>query len=165
MTARRAGAVIFGLLLVLGVANYLIVTREQILEQGRRVLLDINPSDPRSLVQGDYMRLRFDNRNFPPADQMKQYPHAGVVIMELDDKGVANFLRLDDGAALGDNQVRLRFKGRHRFGRLKYTADTFFFQEGLADRFAGAAFAVLRVMPDGMAVMQGLADEQGETIR
>jgi uncharacterized membrane-anchored protein len=48
-----------GLLLALGVANHGIVQRERILSDGRVVLLELQPVDPRSLMQGDYMALRF----------------------------------------------------------------------------------------------------------
>lgn len=48
-----------GLLLALFVANHGIVQRERILSDGRVVLLELEPVDPRSLMQGDYMALRF----------------------------------------------------------------------------------------------------------
>ena len=45
--------------LVLGVLNYGIYQKEQIKNQGDIVLLELAPVDPRSLMQGDYMRLRY----------------------------------------------------------------------------------------------------------
>ncbi len=48
-----------GLLLALAVANHGIVQRERILSDGRVLLLELAPVDPRSLMQGDYMALRF----------------------------------------------------------------------------------------------------------
>lgn len=48
-----------GLLLALAVANRGIVQRERILSDGRVVLMELQPVDPRSLMQGDYMALRF----------------------------------------------------------------------------------------------------------
>lgn len=48
-----------GLLLALVVANHGIVQRERILSVGRVLLLELQPVDPRSLMQGDYMALRF----------------------------------------------------------------------------------------------------------
>lgn len=160
----RSYLVVFGLLLVLGVANHGIWTRQAILDDGRRVLIDIRPSDPRSLVQGDYMQLRIDWRNFPDQKMAENQPWSGVMIVELDERGVAKFQRMGDSAPPTDNQLRLRFAGRLN-GRLKFMADTFFFQEGRADRFARATYAVLRVAEDGKAVLQGVADEKGETIQ
>jgi uncharacterized membrane-anchored protein len=48
-----------GLLLALAVANQGIVQRERILSDGRVLLLELAPVDPRSLMQGDYMALQF----------------------------------------------------------------------------------------------------------
>ncbi len=55
---RRAGLLV-GLALVLGLANATIYQKEQILAHGERVVLELAPVDPRSLMQGDYMALRF----------------------------------------------------------------------------------------------------------
>ncbi|KAA0891152.1 GDYXXLXY domain-containing protein [Pusillimonas sp. ANT_WB101] len=57
-TWRRAGLLV-GLALVLGLANATIYQKEQILAHGERVVLELAPVDPRSLMQGDYMALRF----------------------------------------------------------------------------------------------------------
>jgi uncharacterized membrane-anchored protein len=48
-----------GLLLALVVVNHGIVQRERILSDGRVLLLELQPVDPRSIMQGDYMALRF----------------------------------------------------------------------------------------------------------
>jgi uncharacterized membrane-anchored protein len=48
-----------GLLLALIVVNRGIAQREAILSDGRVLLLELAPVDPRSLMQGDYMALRF----------------------------------------------------------------------------------------------------------
>jgi uncharacterized membrane-anchored protein len=48
-----------GLLLALLVVNHGIVQRERILSDGRIVLLELTPVDPRSIMQGDFMALRF----------------------------------------------------------------------------------------------------------
>jgi len=59
----RRGGLAAGLLIILAVANAGIYEREQILAHGRRVVLELAPVDPRSLMQGDYMRLNFDVAN------------------------------------------------------------------------------------------------------
>lgn len=48
-----------GLLLALVVVNHGIVQRERILSDGRVLLLELQPVDPRSIMQGDFMALRF----------------------------------------------------------------------------------------------------------
>lgn len=48
-----------GLLLALVVVNHGIAQRERILSDGRVLLLELQPVDPRSILQGDFMALRF----------------------------------------------------------------------------------------------------------
>src|SRR5690554_3642735 len=58
MRAERA-AIVAALCLVLAVACYLVYGFERTLRDGQLVLLELAPVDPRSLMQGDYMALRF----------------------------------------------------------------------------------------------------------
>jgi uncharacterized membrane-anchored protein len=51
---------VLGLLLVLGLINLAIYQKEQHLSHGEVVRLKLAPVDPRSLMQGDYMALRFE---------------------------------------------------------------------------------------------------------
>ena len=46
-------------LLVFAAFNYGIFQKEEIKANGETVLLELAPVDPRSLMQGDYMRLRY----------------------------------------------------------------------------------------------------------
>ncbi len=59
MKGPLAWLVIAGLALVLGVTNYETWRKQQVVENGRQVLLQLRPVDPRSLMQGDFMRLRY----------------------------------------------------------------------------------------------------------
>ena len=52
-------AMIAGLLILLIAVNGTIRQRENLLQDGTRILLPLAPIDPRSLMQGDYMALRF----------------------------------------------------------------------------------------------------------
>ena len=45
--------------LMLAAVNWGIYARERLLAGGRVVMLELAPVDPRSLMQGDYMALRF----------------------------------------------------------------------------------------------------------
>ena len=45
---------VLGLLLILLAVNWSIYKQEQVLAQGKTVLLKLAPVDPRSLMQGDY---------------------------------------------------------------------------------------------------------------
>ncbi|MGH6959855.1 MAG: GDYXXLXY domain-containing protein, partial [Dongiaceae bacterium] len=71
---------------------------------------------------------------------------------------VAQFARLDDGAALAEDELRLKYKRRLYEDEVSYGADAFFFEEGDADLYAKAKFGVLRVDADGDSILVGLAD-------
>ena len=58
MSATRIFIVV-GALLVLGAVNFSIAGKERIKRDGEVIYLDLAPVDPRSLMQGDYMTLRF----------------------------------------------------------------------------------------------------------
>jgi len=47
-------------LVVLLTVNYIIIQKEDTISDGRTMLLKLAPRDPRSLIQGDYMVLRYE---------------------------------------------------------------------------------------------------------
>ena len=54
---------VLGLVLALGLINWSIYQKEQHLRHGDVIKLKLAPVDPRSLMQGDYMALRFELAN------------------------------------------------------------------------------------------------------
>lgn len=160
-----------GLALVLAAVNWQIVAKQRVLDGGRTVLLALRPVDPRSLMQGDYMELRYAEALVPLADQA---PTAGgLVVVALDADGVASFRRFDDGRPLAPDEQRLRFKRRAPAGlqsaadsaEIFIGAESFLFQEGHADAYAEAHYGILKVAPDGSSVLAGLADRERRPIR
>lgn len=154
--------VILGLLLVISVANHNILKKEQVLDSGRQVLLELRPVDPRSLIQGDYMRLAYAENVFPAAAIIESLPYKGTIVLALGTDDVAIFSRLDDDSSLAQNEQRLQYKRiLRRWGPpdLRIGAESFLFQEGQAEVFADAQYGVLRVDQDGGSVLVGLADE------
>jgi uncharacterized membrane-anchored protein len=61
-----------------------------------------------------------------------------------------------DSTALADDEVRVRY--RRRGHRVRIGAESFFFEEGTAERYATARYGELRVAPDGEVVLVGLRD-------
>lgn len=147
-----------GLGLTLGLPNYDIIGKQRVVEHGTPVLLELRPADPRSLMQGDYMVLRYHESAFPPTAQRDALPRRGTFIVKLEN-GVAGFVRQDDGAPLAEGELRLNYKRRAYSGDLSYGADSFFFQEGTADLYAEAKFGVLRVDAHGNSILVDLAGE------
>jgi uncharacterized membrane-anchored protein len=143
LTGSRV-AIAAAVLLVLGVVNYSIFAKEVIRSHGERVLLELAPVDPRSLMQGDYMALRFTL-----ASQIRAET-GGTVPVLLDDNRVA---RLDPESR--PESLRLRY--RIRQGRVWLGTNAYFFEEGDAERFANARYGEFRVDRDtGEAVLVGM---------
>jgi uncharacterized membrane-anchored protein len=150
---RKALALIAGLL-VLAFVNYGIYGRERLVREGRVVVLRFAPVDPRSLMQGDYMRLRFevaDQVGFAPGTAQRA---DGRIVLALDANNVGTFRRIDDGRPLGRGEALIRYRVRNGIGRL--TTDSFFFEEGQAAVYARAQYGAFRVAPDGEAILTGL---------
>ncbi|MBY0423919.1 MAG: GDYXXLXY domain-containing protein, partial [Parvularculaceae bacterium] len=129
--------------------------------EARTTFLPLAPVDPRSILQGDYMTLDFDDALFPL--QTDALPNKGEVFLALDARGVARFSRV---AAAGDQPKadEIRVDYRKSGAKVIYCPDSFFFQEGEAGAFAVARFAVLRVAADGKTRLFALADESLKVI-
>jgi uncharacterized membrane-anchored protein len=139
-------------LFVLGAVNYSIMRKEQHLASGRAVYLELAPVDPRSLMQGDYMALRFALAD--ALERQARVAHDGRVVARLDERGVGRYVRVDDGSALAEAEIALRY--RLRDGRVKFATNAFFFQEGTAALYAGARYGEARVAPSGELLITGL---------
>ena len=97
---------------ILVLVNYSIWQREALISSGRTVLLELAPVDPRSLMQGDYMSLRFKLANdaFPP-DKIKGLKD-GTIILAVDSRNIATFRRFADGKRAADEAL-LRYRIRN----------------------------------------------------
>ncbi|MBI1942329.1 MAG: GDYXXLXY domain-containing protein, partial [Betaproteobacteria bacterium] len=139
---RKAIAVAAGLL-ILAAVNWGILGRERLLEQGAVVLLELAPLDPRSLMQGDYMALRFRVADEIYARDRPRQAEDGRVVIKLDERGVGRFVRRDGGEPLAQGELALRYRVRE--GRVKFATNAFFFQEGHARFYARARYGEFRV--------------------
>lgn len=160
---RRVGGglrlgVVMALALVVGVGVRAVIDREQVLERGRVVLLELAPVDPRSLMQGDYMALRFAiddvlaHRERAPAGRPPRFAY-----LDVDAGGRARLAGVGDELSASATQVAVRI--RMRDGAPSVGPNAFFFQEGQAEVFAGARWGELRVAADGTALLADLRDE------
>jgi uncharacterized membrane-anchored protein len=148
----RKGLILLAGLVILALVNFGIYQRERVLTEGRIVLLRLAPVDPRSLMQGDYMRLNFEiaGQAFPASASA---PRAdGHIVVLLDPSGVGRFRRF--GEAREPGEVALRY--RIRDGRPNFATNAYFFEVGQAERYAGAAFGEFRVGADGEMILTGL---------
>jgi uncharacterized membrane-anchored protein len=151
---RKAVALLAGVVFLV-LANYTIYSKETLLADGQVVLLELAPVDPRSLMQGDYMALRFRVEEAVLAALGRSHPVAdGHVVLARAENGVGHFVRIDNGSALTANELLMRF--RVRDGEVKFATHAFFFQEGTAERYANARFGEFRVNERGEAILTSL---------
>jgi len=152
------GLVAAGLVLAGGAVAMTVQRHEETLAQGRPVILELAPVDPRSLMQGDYMAL-----NYAMARDLQNGARDGVVVVKLDEKGVGRFARVDHGEPLAADEARLRYRVRPRGVRI--ATDAWFFEEGQRSAFQGARYGELRARPDGEALIVALRDKNFEVIK
>lgn len=147
-------------LLVLIWVNVLIVQQERLIAQGTSIFLQLAPVDPRSLIQGDYMRLRY-----AIADEVRETEHSnrGTVVIQLDEQRIGTFVRLHDAQQPRSAGEQL-LTYHQQNGTLYFGPDAFFFQEGHAQYYENATYAELRVSDTGESVLIGLRGAQLEEL-
>jgi len=149
----------FGMLLfILALVNFNIYQKEDILKNGQIILLKLAPKDPRSLMQGDYMRLRFaiENSLLKTIDAnnnaLNQY-----AVVTLDKNQVATFSYLFDQKPLQKQQVKIQFRLRQH--KIRLATHAFFFEEGTAQLYNSAQYGEFRVDKNGKMLLNNLRDK------
>ena len=143
----KRAAIVGAALLVLVAVNVSIAAKERIKTQGERIYLALAPIDPRSLMQGDYMALRFE---IATRISTEQSGSAGLIVAP---NGIATF-NPDQGAP----GLRIRYRIRNE--QVWLGTNAYFFEEGQAARYAGARYGEFRVDRDsGEAVLVGLTGD------
>lgn len=154
------------LALVLAVVAVTVKRYEHTLAEGRIVLFELAPVDPRSIMQGDFMALDLAvnqamHRAWPETGNGPGSPRYAIV--RIDAEGRAAFLEFAANLpAPAANRLGIRLHVEHGMPRIG--PDAFFFQEGTAERYATAAWGEFRVAADGTALLAGLRDERLEPL-
>ncbi|MEO0733544.1 MAG: GDYXXLXY domain-containing protein [Bacteroidota bacterium] len=150
------------LLALLLYVGYYVHAKEDILAGGELVLLELAPVDPRSLLQGDYMRLNYAVSQGFDRDSL---PRTGYLIVERDVRGVGQRNRFQpDVQPLAAEEYAIGYRIPDRW-QLNIGAESYFFQEGKGDTFAAAKYGGLRVDAKGNSLLVGLYNEDLELIR
>lgn len=159
------------MVLVLLFFGFNIVKNEKVLSEGETVLLELRPVDPRSLMQGDYMTLSFEVCNHIYGLEAESNKFC---VVQLDDDRVAHFVSLTNDATetLKEDELLLRYSlEKNRWGRKFYYlgSDSYFFQEGTGDKYAGAKYGLLKVVTKGEMIgtcsLVGLCDADKNLIK
>jgi uncharacterized membrane-anchored protein len=164
---RAAGWIALATVATLAVANFAIWQKENIIANGQAVFVELAPVDPRSLMQGDYMRLNFALPSDLERDLdglvTRQRPH---VIAQRDASGVARLLRLArpeaPSASLAPGEFRIELTPKN--GAWILVTDAWFFREGDAALWEKAKYGEFRILPSGAALLVGMADAQRKPI-
>jgi uncharacterized membrane-anchored protein len=157
------------ILIVMGLILFLVNTniyqKEQVLENGKLVLLKLAPVDPRSLMQGDYMRLRFsiesnllDNNK----STEKKTANQGLFIVDLNEHSVGTFNGIFSEQEIKNNQLKMQF--RIRDNRIQLATHAFFFEEGTAKQYEAAQYGEFRVAENGELLLNNLRDKDYQVI-
>lgn len=152
---------ILNLLLFFVVFNWMVLEKEHTIKHGTLVLLDLYPLDPRSLMQGDYMNLRYEmTRSW---DRGEDFVSRGYCIVKKGTNNIASYERLQqNNNNLAKDEIAIKYYGSSR--TIKIGAESFLFEEGQASTYERAEYGGLRVAKNGSAVLVGLYDEKGQKI-
>jgi uncharacterized membrane-anchored protein len=137
--------------------NYSVIKKEELLAEGKFILLELVPVDPRSLMQGDYMALRY---KIVGSFELQH----GYCVVKLDENGVGHKLRLqEDLTPLDDDEYVIEYISTGL--GMKIGAESFFFQEGEAEKYSEAKYGGLKVDQYGHSQLIGLYDEELREIK
>ena len=150
----RKSLALFTLGVVIAAVTTSVIRKEQTLAVGQPMFLALAPRDPRSLMQGDYMVLRYQMATAVPMDGLAR---KGRLVVSLDTNNVATFARVYSKGKLAANEHLLVYRKRDG---LRLGAESFFFQEGDAHFYDRARYGELRVAASGHSVLVGLLDEK-----
>jgi uncharacterized membrane-anchored protein len=146
-------------LLTLAVAGVGLRQNEALIAEGAPVFVELAPVDPRSLMQGDYMQLRFHLPADAQSVETLPWQDRPVVLARRDARGIASAERLlREGETPGADQLRLQLTPKD--GRWALVTDAWFFKEGDAALWEKARYGEFRVRPDGRALLVGMADAE-----
>ncbi len=168
---RKKTAIVF-LVIILGLVNWSILGKEKHLAQGKIVYLHLAPVDPRSLMQGDYMDLRFrlaDDvyKALPKLKDSKQWRQNvaasdGYVIASLDEQNIATFKSIYVDQALSEKEILMRYRVRNK--AVKFATNAYFFQEGHGKYYQPAQYGQFRVDKKGELLLVAMYDKNLEKL-
>ncbi len=148
--------ILINLIILLGLFNNSILQKEELLSDGQLILLELKPVDPRSLMQGDYMRLRYAISNNIKYDSISK---RGFCVVNLGENGIAKKVRIQDGRTpLNEKEYLIEYTSKGWRG-INIGAESFFFQEGEAEKYENAKYGGIKVDDQGNSLLIGLYDE------
>lgn len=164
---RRYLPILFGLITIV-IVNFQVISQQLLIHNGQPMFVALEPVDPRSLIQGDYMVLTYNlniskvqiNDGFQEQSMNEkindEIKHKRLKVT-IDDRAVLVSSSFDGNLALETNQHWLNVK-QEKYGNFYPASNSYLFAEGLAYCYEQAEYAELRVREDGRALLYRLTD-------
>ncbi|MFM5422061.1 GDYXXLXY domain-containing protein [Aeromonas veronii] len=160
---RQLALLLSGLAILAGI-NASVWRYEHAMSRGEVVLLRLAPVDPRSLMQGDYMRLNYEiARELTSRDaQTTQNKGNNTLVIRLDAHQVATLVADGKPDRLASDERLLQVHQSER--QWQIGPDAYFFEEGTGEQYEAARYGEFRLQADGKTLLVGLRDEAYQPI-
>jgi uncharacterized membrane-anchored protein len=153
--------ILLNLVLLVVYFSHSVFKKETLLLQGQVILLELAPIDPRSLMQGDYMTLRYKIAMDLQSDTI---PKRGYCVVRLDSSRVAHKIRLQNElSALKEGEYHIAYTSSNKWN-ISIGAESYFFQEGQAEKYDKAKYGGVKIDNYGNSLLIGLYDQQLQKI-
>ncbi|MGL5323122.1 MAG: GDYXXLXY domain-containing protein [Aeromonas sp.] len=155
----RQLALLLSGLAILTAINVTVWRYEHAMSSGEVVLLRLAPVDPRSLMQGDYMRLNYEiARELTSRDaSATQDKGSDTLVIRLDAHQVASLVADGKPDRLASDERLLQVHRSER--QWQIGPDAYFFEEGTGEQYETARYGEFRLQADGKPLLVGLRDE------
>ncbi|MGN5009505.1 GDYXXLXY domain-containing protein [Aeromonas sp. 96A] len=160
---RQLALLLSGLAILAGI-NATVWRYEHAMSSGEVVLLRLAPVDPRSLMQGDYMRLNYEiARELTSRDaRANQDKGSDTLVIRLDAHQVATLVVDGKPDRLASDERLLQVHQSER--QWQIGPDAYFFEEGTGEQYEAARYGEFRLQADGKTLLVGLRDEAYQPI-
>ncbi|MFM4748553.1 GDYXXLXY domain-containing protein [Aeromonas veronii] len=160
---RQLALLLSGLAILAGI-NATVWRYEHAMSSGEVVLLRLAPVDPRSLMQGDYMRLNYEiARELTSRDaRATQNKGSDTLVIRLDVHQVATLVADGKPDRLASDERLLQVHQSER--QWQIGPDAYFFEEGTGEQYEAARYGEFRLQADGKTLLVGLRDEAYQPI-
>ncbi|MFK2826091.1 GDYXXLXY domain-containing protein [Bacillus sp. B190/17] len=142
--------------------------KEQLLKNGELIALQLEPLDPRSLLQGDYVQLNYAVHTAYQNEQQNGRFIEGKIHVQLEQtaeqvpyhgKYVAvykpvHFTKADQPAVVNEKTVTIQ--GKARYGNINLGIEHFFIPENTGVKWEDKNIALVRVAENGDALLETL---------
>ncbi|MBF3235194.1 GDYXXLXY domain-containing protein [Aeromonas veronii] len=160
---RQLALLLSGLAILAGI-NATVWRYEHAMSSGEVVLLRLAPVDPRSLMQGDYMRLNYEiARELTSRDaRATQDKGSDTLVIRLDAHQVATLVVDGKPDRLASDERLLQVHQSER--QWQIGPDAYFFEEGSGEQYEAARYGEFRLQADGKTLLVVLRDEAYQPI-